>query len=43
VVDRDAGSLNHAHWLARIDQVRHQVATDETRAAGHDRQIVHES
>ena len=41
VIDCDTGSLDHADRLARIDQLRHQMATDEARATRHDRQIVH--
>ena len=42
MVDVGSGPLDHPHLLARIDQLLHEMAADETRPAGHDRQVVHE-
>ena len=42
MIDVGARSLDHPHLLARIDQLLHEMAADETRPAGHDRQVVHE-
>ena len=41
MVHRGSGPLYDSHLLAGINQPRHQMAADEPRAAGHNRQVVH--